>query len=293
MKQPQFYMTAIFCDPRKHWLVLFSLTKSKKAAAEIAFEWMKDKCNDRFSAKSLQKYTSLVFHDDGQYWVRPKGWGWSSILPKELCCHFSFELTEQAEITQPIRIDGPIPTTRADVAFVFGDHQTPGRNDYFPSDETLAKQAERNLEQFARTGRGKSQFDIRHTLEQYGSRQGYEVDFIADCECSCDSKTFELLIDSTEGVAQRVCIECGKRHTIADGAEYMQEVELLPLVCDCHERAFEISVGLNVYRDSGNKLSDHVRWFYLGVRCPACQRLQVASDWKNDYQPVEELLEMI
>jgi len=295
MKQPRFYMTAIFCDPSKYWLVVFTLTKSKRAAAEIAFEWIKEKCNDRSSAKSLQKYTSPVFHDNVQFWVRPGGWSWSVILSKDLCSQFSVELTEQAEITQPIRTAGVIPATRDDVAFVVDDDQIPDCNDYFPTDVTLARQAERNLKQFAnrKAGRGECQFDIRHKLEQFGSQQGYDVDFIADCKCSCGSNVFELLIDGVQGVAQRACIQCGNRHTLADGAEYVQEAELLPFVCDCGEKAFEVSVGLHVYRDDGNKLSDHVRWLYLGVRCPACQRLQVAEDWKNDYQPVEELLKLI
>ena len=101
---------------------------------------------------------------------------------------------------------------------------------------------------------------------------------------------FELLVDAREGIAQRVCLECGKCHTLADGTEYLREAELVAFVCECGEKAFEISVGIHVYRDAPNKLSEHVRWLYLGVRCPHCERLQLAGDWKNDYQPASKLL---
>ena len=296
MKQPKFYMSAIFCDPMNCWLVAFTLAKSKKAAAENAFEWINEKSSRRSSsAKALQTYTSPVFHDDGVYWVRPRGWSWSEVLSKDLCSHFSVELTTQKEVQEPIRDDGLFPDRLADVAFVYGEDRVAGLSNHFPSDASLAELAERISKQFAnqREGRGEGQFDIRIHLQGYGSRQGYSVDFIADCKCSCGSSVFELLVDDLEGVAQRVCTQCSDRHTLADGANYLEDAELQTQVCDCGEKSFEVSVGVHVYRDGKQELTDNVRWLYLGVRCLACKRLGIAGNWKNDFEPVQELLALV
>ncbi len=294
MKQPRFYMTAIFCDPNKYWLVLFSLAKTKKRAAEIAFDWMGDLCNDRSSANSLQNYTTTVFHDAGRFWVRPRGWSWSLILADDLCSHFSQENTEEKEIEEPLRPSNALPTAHEDVAFVFGENVAGEQVDCFPSLDVLVRQADRNLKRFAKraSGLGEHQFDIRLKLERYSERR-YIVDYFADCKCDCGATVFELLVDIGEGVAQRVCSECGVCHTLADGSEYLDEAELIPVVCDCGGKSFEVTAGIHVFRDAPNKLSDHVRWLYLGVRCPQCERIKIAGDWKNDYQPASELLSLI
>ncbi len=295
MKQPRFYMTAIFCDPNKNWLVLFSLAKSKKRAAEIAFDWMSDLCRNGSTSNSLQKYTSVVFCDAGQYWVRPRGWNWSVTLSDDLTSYFSSGNTEAKDIESPLRPSSTIPTALEDVAFVFGEDSSFHQDDYFPPVNVLARQSDRNLKRFARraSGHGEHQFDIRQELQRYGDQQGYPVDYIVDCKCDCGATVFELLIDSGEGVAQRVCVQCGVCHTLGDGSEYLNKAQLLPRVCDCDKNAFEISVGIHVYRDASNDLSDHARWQYLGVRCPHCERVQVAGDWKNDYQPASELLSLM
>ena len=295
MKQPRFYMTAIFCDPNKNWLVLFSLTKSKKRAAEIAFDWMKDLCSNGSTSNSLQNYTSAVFQDAGRFWVRPRGWSWSAILADDLLLHFSHENTEEKEIEEPLRPSNTIPTALEDVAFAFGENSAGDQVDYFPRLDILERQSNRNRKWFAKraSGRGEAQFDIRQPLERYSERQGYVADYFADCKCDCGSTVFELLVDTSEGVAQRACVKCDVSHTLGDGSEYLHEAELTPLVCDCGENSFEVTVGIHVYRDAPNKRSDHVRWLYLGVRCPHCERIEVAGDWKNEYQSASELLSLM
>ena len=288
-------MTAIFCDPNKSWLVLFSLAKSKKRAAEVAFDWMSGLCNDGSTSNSLQKYTSAVFCDAGRYWVRPRGWNWSVILSEDLTSHFSSSNTEPKIMEEPLRPSSTIPTALEDVAFAFGENSTADQVDYFPPLDTIELQSDRNLKRFARraSGHGECQYDIRHHLERYSDRQGYPVDHFADCKCNCGATVFELLVDSGAGVAQRVCVKCDVCHTLGYGSEYLDEAELLPMVCDCGKKAFEISVGVHVYRDAPNELSDHARWLYLGARCPHCELIRVAGDWKNDYQPASELLSLM
>ena len=252
-------------------------------------------CSNGTSPNSLQTYTPSVFHDAGRFWVRPRGWAWSVILANDVSLYFSHDNTQEKEIQEPLRPSDTIPTSLEDVAFAFGEYSAGDQDDYFPPLDVLERQSSRNLKRFQQraSGYGEHQFDIRHRLERYSDGQGYPVDFFADCKCDCGATEFELLIDAGEGVAQRVCFECGACHTLADGSEYLHEADLLPFVCSCGENSFEISVGIHVYRNAHNELSDHVRWLYVGVRCTHCERVQVAGDWKNDYHPAPELLSMM
>lgn len=90
------------------------------------------------------------------------------------------------------------------------------------------------------------------------------------------------------GSSRSEIVSFATQHTAA-----ADEADLIPHKCECGGKSFEISVGLHVYRDASNQLSDHVRWIYVGVRCPDCERLQIAGDWKNDYHPLAELLALI
>src|SRR5689334_8991207 len=75
---------------------------------------------------------------------------------------------------------------------------------------------------------GSSPEDIKDFLEAY-SADGYRVHEFRLSRCNCGSVTFRLEADDTEGVARRICSQCGEHHYICDSGEYWDEAE--PVVC--------------------------------------------------------------
>ena len=140
---------------------------------------------------------------------------------------------------------------------------------------------------------GDTQADLHVELARFSAKNAYPIDYFVDCVCKCGHTQFEFYVDESAGVAGRVCSKCRHQHTMADGAQYLKDADPQGIACFCDTEAFEVTAGVHVYRDAGDVLSDHVRWFYVGLRCPECGLLGCYGDWKNEYQPVEELLKMM
>jgi len=133
---------------------------------------------------------------------------------------------------------------------------------------------------------GDSQTDIRAEIVRYSKEVGYLAEHFADVVCQCGGRVFALYLDSTAGVASRVCVACdAEAHPIGDSAEFMDEAEEEECACPCGEEAFEITVGVSLYADS-----EDVRWLYVGCRCPKCGLTAVYGDWKNEFNGYRELL---
>jgi len=140
---------------------------------------------------------------------------------------------------------------------------------------------------------GDSQGDIRQELSRYSKTNGYPVDHFADAVCGgCGGRVFELDMDENEGVAGRVCAGGGDEHLMADGEQYLEDAELEQCVCVCGAKLFEITAGVHLYRDEDG-LTEDVRWFYVGCRCPKCGMLGCYGDWKNEYIGFRELLSKV
>ncbi len=120
------------------------------------------------------------------------------------------------------------------------------------------------------------------------SGKSYAAQRFAHAACSCHNETFRVYFDEREGCAVRVCSRCGLDVFIADSQDYLEDAEFLRAECTCGSDAFQLSVGVALYRNS-----EDVRWLYLGLRCTECGLAGVYADWKNEYPNVEELLERV
>jgi hypothetical protein len=128
---------------------------------------------------------------------------------------------------------------------------------------------------------GDSQADIRAEIVRHS-----KVGYFADAVCAqCGGQVFALYLDETEGVASRACVACDAEvHPIGDSAEFMDEAEEEECACPCGAEAFEITVGVALYKGS-----EDVKWLYLGCRCPKCGLAAVYGDWKNEFNGYREL----
>lgn len=133
---------------------------------------------------------------------------------------------------------------------------------------------------------GDTQADIRTEIGRYSTKTGYIAEHFADAECQCSGKVFGLQLDDHAGVASRLCGACDAGpHRIGDSAEFVDEAEEEVCACPCGKEAFEITVGVSLYKDS-----EDVRWLYVGCRCFACGLTAVYGDWKNDFSGYRALL---
>jgi Zn ribbon nucleic-acid-binding protein len=124
---------------------------------------------------------------------------------------------------------------------------------------------------------GDTQADLREVLQRYSRTNGYPAQRFADAACSCSGTSFRLDLDDDEGVAIRVCLDCGDSHPIADSAELLEDADPQTCACPCGREAFEISAGVALYEGS-----EDVHWLYVGCRCPSCGLTAVYGDWKNE-----------
>ncbi len=51
------------------------------------------------------------------------------------------------------------------------------------------------------------------------------MDILFQSKCECGSVVFELETDDNEGVARRLCIQCGAPHFLCDSIEHWSEAE--------------------------------------------------------------------
>ena len=136
---------------------------------------------------------------------------------------------------------------------------------------------------------GDTQRDLHDELRSYSKANGYPLEHFTDAVCVfCSGKTFALLLDDEEGVAQRVCANCKNEHFIGDSADYLEEAELEQCGCPCGADEFEVTVGVALYKGS-----DDVKWLYLGCRCVACELVACYGDWKQEYEDYRELLQRV
>jgi hypothetical protein len=132
---------------------------------------------------------------------------------------------------------------------------------------------------------GDGQADIRDEVVRYSRGVKYPAHHYADAVCKCGGRLFRLLLDDTQGAAVRACVACENEHPVGDSDEYLEDAELNECACPCGNEAFEVSVGVSLYRDS-----EDVRWLYVGCRCPECGLTAVYGDWKNEFPGYRDLL---
>ena len=135
---------------------------------------------------------------------------------------------------------------------------------------------------------GDGQSDIREEVTRYSKHNAYVAQHFADAACRCGAKVFQLLLDDNEGAAIRRCTACSTEHPIGDSADYLDDAELEECACPCGAEDFEITVGVSRYEES-----EHVKWLYLGCRCPSCGLVAVYGDWKNEYEGYRDLLAQV
>lgn len=130
---------------------------------------------------------------------------------------------------------------------------------------------------------------LKSRILDYGS-SGYAPTHFKQAICAgCNSTFFNVLMNEDEGVAARICTQCGQEKGIADSDDFFDEVEeVYPQTCRCGGNEFELMVGLALYADSID-----VRWLYLGLKCKKCGLAGVYGDWKNEYNGYKELLDRI
>ena len=132
---------------------------------------------------------------------------------------------------------------------------------------------------------GDGQADIRDEVLRYSRGVKYPAHHYADAVCKCGGRLFRLLLDDTQGAAVRACVACKNEHPVGDSDEYLEDTELNECACPCGNEAFEITVGVSLYRNS-----EDVRWLYVGCRCPECGLTAVYGDWKNEFPGYRDLL---
>jgi hypothetical protein len=131
---------------------------------------------------------------------------------------------------------------------------------------------------------------LERLIKEYSERNGYPAEHFASSKCgNCNGSEFEILVNTTEGVAARICTKCNSEHGIGDSDDFIDEVdEVFPVECGCGSRAFNIVCGVSLYSDS-----EDVRWFYLACRCTSCDDAGVYADWKNEFIGYRGLLDNV
>jgi hypothetical protein len=116
---------------------------------------------------------------------------------------------------------------------------------------------------------------------------------IVPCVCAgCGGRVFSVLVNRSEGGAERECTRCGSRAFIADSEEYWSEEywedeEPGPAWCPCGGEWFEAAVAFSLADDGA------VRWVTVALRCFNDGVSGVYADWKISYGPTDHLLAMV
>jgi hypothetical protein len=119
------------------------------------------------------------------------------------------------------------------------------------------------------------------------SADSYEVSDFSLARCRCGSIRFKLGVQVDEGIAKRVCGECGAEHFICDSGQYWSSgMRLKYFKCvTCKSKLANVGVGFALYEDRSA-----VHWLYVGERCAECGVLGSMVDWKIAYEPSLQLL---
>jgi hypothetical protein len=71
--------------------------------------------------------------------------------------------------------------------------------------------------------RGEDFADLAEYIREFQA-EGYPVSKVVESVCDhCNGRAFRVLVDDTEGCAQRVCGGCGAAAFIADSAQYWKD----------------------------------------------------------------------
>jgi hypothetical protein len=132
---------------------------------------------------------------------------------------------------------------------------------------------------------GENETNLRQYLTVFSIANKYVAEHYIEAKCVCGNTVFKLELDDIEGVAIRICTECQNLHYIGDSKEFLERSELDSCECQCGNDAFEITVGVALYRESSA-----VKWMYIGARCVDCKIVGCFGDWKNEYENYADYL---
>ncbi|ADB34668.1 hypothetical protein Kfla_5662 [Kribbella flavida DSM 17836] len=108
----------------------------------------------------------------------------------------------------------------------------------------------------------------------------------ARCE-GCDGSVFGVSVDADNGYAERRCVRCGATHVMLDSAEAAGDADVGEAACPCGGEEFEVAVGF------AERVDGELGWVFVGLRCTADGVLGIYLDWKIDYLPSRQLLELV
>jgi len=106
----------------------------------------------------------------------------------------------------------------------------------------------------------------------YGESNGYTPSSFELITCTKGHELFEMYSDYTKGGCGIICTECDEGISVADSADYMEEI--VQNTCVCESEKFYIMLAKAYYEDSAD-----VRWVYIGGMCPNCRLAGVYVDW--------------
>ncbi len=127
---------------------------------------------------------------------------------------------------------------------------------------------------------GSEAADIHEYLRAY-SLDGYAVDEIRICRCTCGGELFQVEASIGDAVARRTCSRCGHVHFMFDSAKMWDQTEDDPELLRCVECAatdHNVGVGFSLYQEG--EVRGEIHWLYVGHRCGRCGVLGSFADWK-------------
>ena len=140
-----------------------------------------------------------------------------------------------------------------------------------------------------RTGgdwKGTDPAELQEFLAAYSADE-YPIGDYRPSTCACGAIVFTVAADDDEGVARRTCVDCGRGHFICESEEYWADADHQEIGCPCGAITFNVGVGYSFVDER-----DGIKWVWVGVRCVRCGTLGCAANWKIDYLPSEQLLDL-
>ena len=116
--------------------------------------------------------------------------------------------------------------------------------------------------------------DLEEEITRYSKANKYLATEFNSLACNCGRDLFCLYSDETGGGALASCCDCGKKISIYDSAEYMEDT--VQNVCRCGHEALHLTVGAALYEGTKDP-----RWIYVGAKCPKCNLVGVYVDWNE------------
>ncbi len=127
--------------------------------------------------------------------------------------------------------------------------------------------------------------DIGEYLQALSSSSYLATEFRLS-RCQCGGVVFRLEVEQDEGVAKRVCADCGNEHLVCDSAEsYEEGAKLKKFKCVCKATLANVGVSFSLYEEG-----KAIRWLWVGHRCVKCGVQGSMVEWKVSYEPSLHLL---